>query len=73
MKDLESVHFQSIWEDEPKEYLLKDKEKGVLPKCIVNYINEYGAIEVAHKYLLDTRGNAIGVASSRCEQVYSFV
>ena len=54
--------------------MLKDKEKGVLPRCIVNYINEYGAaIEVAHKYLLDTSGNAIGVASSTKEQAYSFV
>lgn len=66
-------HFQSIWEEEPREYKLNDKERCRLPRCIKEYINNYGAIEVAHEYLLDTSGNAIGVAKSKKEQVYSFV
>lgn len=65
--------FQSIWEEEPKEYTLIDKKSSRLPRCVKEYINNYGAIEIAHKYLLDTNGNAIGVASSTREQVYSFV
>lgn len=67
-----AFHFQSIWEEEPKEYILKDKESSHLPRCVKDYINKYGAIEVAHKYLLDTSGNAIGVANSTREQIYSF-
>lgn len=65
-------HCKSEWEDHPVEIVLKDQEEATIPKFVKDYLNKYGYIEVAHKYLLDSKGNAVGVAQKTKKRVYSF-
>lgn len=67
-----SFYCKSVWEEEPILVTLKDQEESTIPKFVQEYLNKYGYIEVAHKYLLDPKGNAIGIAQKTKKRVYSF-
>lgn len=67
------IHAKSEWGEPPEAYFFKDQEEKKIPQWLKDYINKNGFIEVAHGYLLDAEGNAIGSIGSKKKQIYNFV
>lgn len=67
------IHARSEWGEPIEEYIFKDQEEKTIPQWLKDFINTNGFIEVAHGYLLDADGNAIGSTGSKKKQIYNFV
>lgn len=67
------IHARSEWGESIEKHIFKDQEEKTIPQWFKDYINSNGYIEVAHGYLLDADGNAIGSTGSKKKQIYNFV